>query len=145
MSREIEELRAMAKRERDQVRELGAAWKSSAVDGWLSVARRHRGKAIAAALGAGYLGVRLLGARGARPTSKKRGLARASLGAAAALLVKALPAIAMQATAELRRDRTKAPEQEPTTVPTGPSPFGSTGPHPTPRRLSQSTDRVSTP
>lgn len=117
MSREIEELRALAQQERVHLREIGGELRSSAVAEVRSLTARHRRTALGVALGAGYLCVRVLSSGGGRASAPRRGLARASLGALAALAVKMLPSVVLQAASAKGDGRKTAAAAGPTSNP----------------------------
>ncbi|MBI1379968.1 MAG: hypothetical protein GC161_02625 [Planctomycetaceae bacterium] len=145
MSREIEELRALARAERVQLREIGGRLGSSAAAEVRGLTARHRRTALAIALGVGFLGVRTLTSGGGRAASPRRGLARASLGAVAALAVKVLPSILLQAASAKGGSPTgggnavpPAPRRTPTPTPNVAPPDGPSRPNSDAATLSRS-------
>lgn len=131
MSREIEELRALARAERAQLRQIGGELGSSAAAEVRGLTLRHRRTALAVALGVGFLGARTLASGGGRAAAPRRGLGRASLGAFVALAVKVLPSVLLQAASA--KGGSQAATGEKTTVP------------PAPRRTPTPTPKVAPP
>lgn len=115
MSREIEELRGLAQKERAHLRAIGGELRLSAVAEVRGRVVRHRRTALAVAVGIGFTCVRVLSSGSRRVPAPHRGLARASLGALLALAVKVLPSAVLQAVSAKGDGRTTAapPSQTP--------------------------------